>query len=106
MTTMLNKPCVRRPGRRRTQGGRILDWGYSGAPSYFAGSSSAFFAQSSQQTVISLPATLTLIPPSLMSQSHTGHLLVFIVYLLGKQLVTRTVNRLTRCDPDGLPESC
>src|SRR5262249_45697659 len=35
-------------------------------------------AQSSQQTVISLPATLTLIPPSLISQSHTGHFFVFI----------------------------
>lgn len=46
---------------------------------YFAGVSSAFFAQSSQQTVISLPPTLTLIPPSLMSQSHTGHFFVFFI---------------------------
>src|SRR5262245_9386183 len=52
--------------------------GYAVAPAYFAGFSSAFFAQSSQQTVISLPPTLTLIPPSLMSQSHTGHFVVFI----------------------------
>src|SRR5262245_17611266 len=51
---------------------------YSVASVYFAGFSSAFFAQSSQQTVISLPPALTLIPPSLMSQSHTGHLVVFI----------------------------
>src|SRR5262249_33993739 len=52
---------------------------YSVASVYFAGFSSAFFAQSSQQTVISLPPTLTLIPPSLMSQSHTGHFLVFFI---------------------------
>jgi hypothetical protein len=48
------------------------------ASAYFAGLSSAFVAQSSQQTVISLPPTLTLIPPSLMSQSQTGHFFVFI----------------------------
>src|SRR5262249_37447048 len=45
----------------------------------FAGFSSAFFAQSSQQTAISSLPTLTLIPPSLMSQSHTGHFFVFFI---------------------------
>src|SRR5262245_48223733 len=54
--------------------------GYSVASSYFAGISSTFFAQSSQQTMISLPPTLTLIPPSLMSQSHTGHFFVFFIW--------------------------
>ena len=48
------------------------------APAYFAGSAFAFLAQSSQQTTISLPPTFTLIPSSLMSQSHTGHFLVFM----------------------------
>src|ERR1051325_2293131 len=38
----------------------------------------AFSTHSSQQTVISFPATVTLMPPSLIAQSHTGHLLVFI----------------------------
>jgi hypothetical protein len=38
----------------------------------------AFLAQSSQQTVISFSPTLTLIPPSVISQSHTGHFFVFI----------------------------
>jgi len=33
----------------------------------------ASVAQSSQQTVISLPATVTFTPPSVISQSQTGH---------------------------------
>ena len=44
----------------------------------FAALSIAFLAQSSQQTVISLSPTLTLIPPSVISQSHTGHFFVFM----------------------------
>ena len=56
-----------------------LGWSvYFPASAYFDGFSSAVLAQSSQHTVISLPPTLTLIPPSLMSQSHTGHFAVFI----------------------------
>src|SRR5262245_23729024 len=43
------------------------------ACAYLEGSAFAAFTQSSQQTVISLPPTLTLIPPSLISQSQTGH---------------------------------
>src|SRR5262245_10088293 len=51
---------------------------YLVAAANFAGSDSASFAQSSQQTVISFSPILTLIPPSLISQSHTGHLVAFI----------------------------
>jgi hypothetical protein len=49
----------------------------------------AFFAQSSQQTVISLLPTSTWIPPSLISQSHTGHFFVFMAYLLGLEVTIR-----------------
>jgi hypothetical protein len=48
------------------------------AAAYCAGFSFAFSTHSSQQTVISFPATVTLIPPSLIAQSQTGHLLVFM----------------------------
>src|SRR5262249_51316367 len=56
--------------RRRSAGYR--------APPYFSGSSRALSAQSSQQTVISLPPTVTFLPPSLISQSHTGHFSTFM----------------------------
>jgi hypothetical protein len=49
---------------------------YFAEPVYFAGLFFAFSARSSQQTVISFPTAVTLIPPSLISQSHTGHFLV------------------------------
>jgi hypothetical protein len=41
----------------------------------------ASLAQSSQQTVISLPPTVTFTPPSVISQSQTGHFDVAIVNL-------------------------
>jgi hypothetical protein len=65
--------------------------GHLAAPAYFAGLALAFFAQSSQQTVISLPPTFTWIPPSLISQSHTGHFFVFMAYLHGFELIIRVV---------------
>src|SRR5262245_1554570 len=43
-----------------------------------AAASFAFLAQSSQQTTITLPPTLTWMPPSLISQSHTGHFVEFM----------------------------
>jgi hypothetical protein len=49
---------------------------YAVAFSYLA---IASFAQSSQQTVISFPPTVTLTPPSLISQSHTGHFSAAII---------------------------
>src|SRR5262249_80472 len=52
--------------------------GYLAAAPYFAGLSFAFFAQSSQQTVVSLPPTFTLIPSAWIFQSHTGHFFVFM----------------------------
>src|SRR5262245_37442541 len=61
----------RRIGRRP-----FADWGYFPLVTNFVGLSLAFMAQSSQQTVISLPATFTLMPPPLISQSHTGHFFV------------------------------
>src|SRR5437867_1926071 len=69
---------VRRRGCRRTRFSWTGDWDYLAAPAYFAGLFFAFCAQSSQQTVISWPLTLTLIPPSLISQWHTGHFFAFM----------------------------
>jgi len=40
----------------------------------------ASVAHSSQQTVISVPPTVTLTPPSLISQSQTGHFDVAISF--------------------------
>src|SRR5262245_10835207 len=67
---------------------------YLAAPAYFAGLALAFFAQSSQQTVISVPPTFTGIPPSLISQSHTGHFFVFMAYLPGFELTIRVTAML------------
>src|SRR5258708_10894148 len=39
----------------------------------YTASALAFSTQSSQQTVISFPPTVTVIPPSVISQSQTGH---------------------------------
>jgi len=52
--------------------------GYWPLALYFSEFSFAFFAQSSQQTVVSLPSTVILMPSSWISQSHTGHFMVFI----------------------------
>src|ERR1043165_3044876 len=57
---------------------RVIRGSVRHAVAYCAGSCFAFSAHSSQQTVISLPATVTLMPPSLIAQSQTGHLLVFM----------------------------
>jgi hypothetical protein len=76
----------------RIADGRAWGWlrlSYLATPAYFAGLALAFFAQSSQQTVISLPPTFTWIPLSLISQSHTGHFFVFIAYLLGFEVTIR-----------------
>ena len=59
----------------------ILSKVFTYAAAYLSGSAFAFSTHSSQQTVISFPATVTLIPPSLIAQSQTGHLLVFIYFL-------------------------
>ena len=56
----------------------------------------AFSTHSSQQTVISFPATVTLIPPSLIAQSQTGHLLVFIFRLPRNELPTETKYQRSR----------
>src|SRR2546426_12830373 len=81
---------VRRRGCRRTVFIWTGDWYYLAAPAYFAGLFFAFCAQLLQQTVISWPPTLTLIPPSLISQSHTGHFFAFMRYppFLGTQTNT------------------
>ena len=72
---------------------------------YCAGFSLAFSTHSSQQTVISFPATVTLIPPSLIAQSQTGHLLVFMSL---SPLKMKNVNgdKLTTIAESRLPESC
>ena len=63
------------------------------APAYLLGLSFAFLAQSSQQTVICLVPTFTLIPPSLISQSHTGHLLTFMLGSFGSNPASRRDHR-------------
>ena len=76
--------CARKAARRQSGGRPEAASSHPGfvkppsrcAAAYFAALSIAFMAPSSQQTVISLPPTLTLIPPSVISQSQTGHFIV------------------------------
>lgn len=58
---------------------------------YLAGSSFAFAAHSSQQTVISRPPTFTFRPPSFMSQSHTGHFSKLMASPVAESCATATM---------------
>ncbi len=67
----------------------------------------ASFAQSSQQTVISFPPTVTLTPPSVISQSHTGHLELATIYLLKNLLQCAfCILKLAFTVSGGLSDSC
>lgn len=77
---------------------------------YFAGSAFTFPAQSSQQTItITRSSSWTFLPPSLISQSHTGHLSVFMrslsVSCVGATLAPERVNTTQR-GRRRLPDSC